>query len=155
MPTKHAHPGHDLDGGVAGEWTGAVPVDGLAGAQPLGGLAAYEGEITTARVRLGSVRVSGRVVEGERERPFAFALDEVGEVTGLSVVATLSAAAPPTELRLSVNPALWLAFADPLTLPGEGTLTLADGALENTFRFGLLSTTSWSLTLTQSEEQTP
>jgi hypothetical protein len=152
IPTAHAHPGHDFAGEVAGELTGTWAIDLLGEDTPLGEAACYDGAYATARLHLLPEPVA--VLEGTatvdgQARPFSFAVAPDQEITGLPFEATLDADAPPAGIALSVDLAHALSFVD-WTTPdddGDDLLTTADGELDNTVLFGVVSSPTFSVSL--------
>lgn len=149
IPAAHAHPGHDFAGAVAGELIGTWTLDLLGESVSLGEAACYEGEYATARLEVlpePGVQLDGTATVDGEVRDFSFSLAPDQEITGIPFAATLSADAPPSAVLLSVDLAHALSYADWHT-DSDGVLTTADGALENTVLFGMVSTPTYTLSL--------
>lgn len=148
----YAHPGHGGTGEVVGELLGPWDLDLLGEPISLGDALIYEGEAASARLSLGAApgaRLRGVAeLEGET-RDFDLYFAESIEITEIPFAQELSAEAPPTGLRLSVDLAHALSFIDWQTpdADGDGLLTEADGATAETLAFGLVATPTWTLTL--------
>lgn len=147
IPTAHAHPGHDLDGGVAGEWVGDLAVDALGAEVVAGELLAYEGPVATAGLRFRGVQIVGEhTIEGET-LPVRFEHPEELAIEGLPIAATLDAASPPSAFRLRLDPAAWLGWVQLDDLDGDGDIDADDGTNRNTFRFGVASNSAWAVSI--------
>lgn len=147
-----AHPGHDYPGDVAGELLGTFTVDLLGEDQPLGLAPCYEGEYATGRIGLsGTVAVLAGVYRdgAGAERSFRFEVEADQAITAIPFDEIVSASAPPERLELRFD--LWsaLKFTD-WSVPdadGDALLTMADPPYDNTVRFGVVATPTWSLSL--------
>lgn len=140
-----AHPGHDFDGGVAGELLGSWTLDLLGGPTLLGDARLYDGDYATARLLLtGTASFAGTTADGA-----AFALDAAIEddVTGIPFVASISGEAPPARLGLTVDVAHLLSFVSFGDTDGDAIVTTADGDTASTFRFGVTATPTFSLSV--------
>jgi hypothetical protein len=150
IPTAYAHPGHDFTGGVSGELLGTWTLDLLGDAVDLGAARMLDGPYATARLHLDAapvLRLSGEADVDGSPMPFTFELAHQQEITGIPFDADVDPDAPPSALVLGVDLAHALSFVDWRTEPGEdGVLTLADGAVENTLTFGVVSAPTWTLT---------
>lgn len=152
IATAHAHPGHDFDGGVAGELLGEWTVDFLAEATELGTAQVYAGPFATARLTLPaatSIRLAGTAqVDGEPVA-FDFSVEVDQELTGLAFEHELDAEATAPHITLALDPAHALSFVDwsHEDTDGDGVLTTLDAELSNTTRFGFTATPTWQLSL--------
>lgn len=164
MGRAWAHPGHDPAGDVQlealGTWTEAVPgpapAEAEADAEELGTLSGLEGEIASASLRLSpdvAQRLAATLRSGELTLPVDVALTLDDPISGLPVAATLAADAPPDtislrfDLAVALQPLLDSGPLDALDSDGDGVITEADTAADNSLRFGLLSPNSWSVTV--------
>ncbi|MBL8617252.1 MAG: hypothetical protein JNM72_16705 [Deltaproteobacteria bacterium] len=152
----HAHPGHDPAGDVRLEALGAWTEDLRAASDgaSLGALSGREGEVATASLRLHAgapQTLVGVLTEGGQQLPFALSVTIDDPIEGVEATALLQAEAPPTAVRLGLDPQaalLPLLESGPLAgldTDGDGALTAADAGAENSLRFGLLSTLSWTI----------
>lgn len=152
ISSAHAHPGHDFEGGLQGELAGTWAVDLLVGVPELGLADCYDGAYATARFRLpagAAVQLEGTARVDGTDRSFALEVFPDREITGIPFEVTMAADAPPTRMVLTSDLTHALSFVDWRTPDGDadGVLTTADGALENTVTFGVVSTPAWTLTL--------
>ncbi len=151
VPSAWAHPGHDFAGDLTGELVGTWSLDLLAGDAELGVARCYEGPTATARLQLVGTpptRLSGVAVVDGTERPFDFVVPAASAIAGIPFTITLDAEAPPAGLRVGVDLAHALSFVDWRTpdADADGVLTVADGVLDRTVTFGVVSTPTWNLT---------
>lgn len=152
-----AHPGHEGSGEVGGELLGTFTLDLLGGRQALGEASVYTGTYATASLGLAAspeLLLRGDAWVGERLRPFDFEVALSGRVEGMEFEGEISGDGAAPSITLRVDVAHILSFGDWETedSDGDGVLTLADGAFENTIPFGVLSTPSWGLDITFEEE---
>ena len=142
-----AHPGHDFAGEVWGELLDTWTLDLLGEPRELGLVQVYEGELATASLTLERVDLQGEIdLEGQL-RSFSLSLELQERVEGLPLDVDLAAQSPGA-LELGVDLAHALSFVD-WQAPDEdedGQLSLSDADTENTLRFGVLSTPSFTLT---------
>jgi len=150
IQAAYAHPGHDYPGDVAGELLGTFTVDLLAEDAELGDAACYEGDYATGRVSLAGIAalVAGTYTNAAGDsRPFRFEVTADQDIVAIPFETTMSLADPPEAVSLRFDLAAALAYVD-WTAPdtdGDGTLTIADADYDNTVRFGIVATPSWSL----------
>lgn len=147
IPTAHAHPGHDLDGGAAGEWVGELPIDALGVELVAGELLAFEGPIATAGLRFRSVQLLGERQGEDETLPFRFEYTDELVIEGLPIDANLDATSPPSAFRLRVDPAVWLGWVQLDDLDGDGDIDADDGVNLNTFHFGVASNSAWAVSV--------
>ena len=141
IPVAHAHPGHGSPGDVVGELLGTWEVDLLADPTPIGDLSLYAGAVQS-----GHLLVAGAVFVGDAAgHPFRFEVWPDDAVTAIPLDVVVRDR--PERLVLTVDVAHALGAVDWQTPDDDGVLTEADGALANSVTFGLISTTTWSLTL--------
>jgi hypothetical protein len=143
-----AHPGHDFAGDVVGELLGSFTVDLLGEDTPIGEATCYAGATETATIQLaGEVRLVGVATVDGVDRPFRLIVTEDTLVDGIPFEATI-AAESPSPLLVLADPAELLSHVDLRTpdADGDGALTIADGVVENTLRFGARSVLAWSIT---------
>lgn len=154
VASAHAHAGHDFAGDVRAELLGSWSVDLLGDPTALGIADAYEAEIATASFQLGgdpTVELRGTWQDDGPVLPFALTLSFVEPVAGVPFSAQLDADAPPAGVTLRFDPAHALSFIDWTDEDGDGALTPSDGTVENTTRFGLVSTASWTFEMKDGE----
>lgn len=149
ISTAHAHPGHDFTGGVSGELLGTWTLDPLGEPVDLGPAKMLDGPYATARLHLDetpALHLSGEAAVDGTPVPFMLELGHQQEITGIAFDADVDPDAPPTGLVLGVDLAHALSFIDWHTPPGDdGVLTSADGAVQNTLTFGVVSAPTWTL----------
>lgn len=152
--SAHAHPGHEPDGGVDGEWIGPATVDLLGDAAALGDAALWSGPYASGQLSFGhpALVLAGTVAASASDAatPFRFELGAVEEVHGLPFEVEVALIPAPAGLTLAADPMAMLGDVDWATADedGDGALTLADGNLTNQVTFGAASLRAWSLTLT-------
>lgn len=146
MPTALAHPGHDPESDVVGEWLGPAEVDLLTGAA-LGVAVVYEGSIGSADLDLGPglLEVEGAYDRGTDALPvdFHFVLAGAGAVSGAGAALGLDADVPPSAWTLGVDLLAMLTDLAPLA-PAEGPWALADEASRNTWTFAVQRSDRWT-----------
>ncbi len=154
LSVAHAHPGHGAVGEVVGELSGTWTVELVDGGAEtaLGEALCRAGEVVDGRLSLApspALELAGRATVDGVDRDFAFVLAPELELAGLALVATLDPADPPAGLRLTVDLAQVLSFADWRTPDddGDGMLGTGDGELANTLAFGVASTPAYRLQL--------
>ena len=153
--TAAKHPGHDFSGATSCELLGSWELNLLADPQALGDVACLDGELATGRLVLTGDPVVGLVgtatLPDSTQRAFRFELVLDDEITGVPVEAILDAEAPPAQLVLEISPATVLAWVDwdSLDSDRDDVLTMYDDLLGNTVPFGVVSTASYTITITE------
>ncbi len=136
ISAAHAHPGHELDGDLAGEILGTWTLDLLGEPVLLGSAQLFEGDLATAHFDLHQVELRGTATLDGTATPFTWTLDFDEEVAGIDAPLSIDADAPPASLCLSIDTAGLLSRAAWNEEPA---------VLENTLRFGALSTANYTL----------
>ena len=140
----HAHPGHEADGdNVAALALNDLEVDLLGDDLPIEGLQIYAGAVGTASIMLtGEAHFAGTL--GDTAVDLTLPVEHV--VSGIPASFDVDEATPPS-LVLATSSSRLLTWTPFDTDPGaDGVLTTDDSeSLTNGLRFGVLSTTAWTL----------